>query len=113
MRRLVLIVTVLAVVVLGVGLFMSGRRQPTHLQISPSMADTKTVIIPIEGMVCASCTASVKRKLQSIDGVLDVEVSLERRETTVRYLEGKASPKSLAAAINDLGFKAGAPTEQR
>jgi len=113
MRRLVLIVTVLAVVVLGAGLFMRGRRQPTHSQVPPSMADTKTVIIPIEGMVCASCTASVKRKLQSMDGVTEVEVSLERRETKVRFREGKTTPEKLAAAINEVGFKAGAPAEQR
>jgi len=77
------------------------------------MADTKTVIIPIEGMVCASCTASVKRKLQSMDGVTEVEVSLERRETKVRFREGKTTPEKLAAAINEVGFKAGAPAEQR
>ncbi len=113
MRRSVLIVVVSAFVVLGVGLLMSWRRQPTHLQVSPSTADTKTVIIPIEGMVCASCTASVKRKLQSIDGVTEVEVSLERRETRVRYREGRTSPEKLAAAISELGFKSGTPAEQR
>lgn len=113
MRRSVLIIIVSTVVVLGVGLLMSWRRPPTHLQVSPSIADTKTVIIPIEGMVCASCTASVKRKLQSMDGVTEVEVSLERRETRVRYHEGKTSPERLVAAISDLGYKAGTPSEQR
>jgi|DewCreStandDraft_4_1066084.scaffolds.fasta_scaffold69064_2 copper chaperone CopZ len=113
MRRLVLIIIVSAVVILGVALFVSWRRAPTYVEGSQSTADTKTVVIPVEGMVCASCTASVKRKLQSIDGVTEVEVSLERRETRVRYREGKTSPERLAAAINEVGFKAGAPAEQR
>src|SRR5438445_74763 len=36
-----------------------------------------TVAIPIEGMTCASCAAQVKKALRALDGVSDVEVSLE------------------------------------
>lgn len=113
MRKLVLGAILLVALALVVSLFLRGRQGGRQVQTSVSEADTKTVIIPVEGMVCASCTASVKRALESIAGVTEVEVSLERRETRVRYREGKTSPERLAAAINDLGYKAGTPAEQR
>lgn len=112
MRKLLLSAILLVALAVSVSLLLRGR--PGRMQeASVSEAATKTVVIPVEGMVCASCTASVKRALQSIDGVIEVEVSLERRETRVRYHQGKASPKGFVAAINDLGYKAGTPAEQR
>jgi copper chaperone len=67
-------------------------------------AQTKTVRIPIQGMVCTVCAGKVKRALRALDGVQEVEVSLERREARVRYGEGKVSPEQLVAAISKLGY---------
>ncbi|MGE0622892.1 MAG: heavy-metal-associated domain-containing protein [Pseudomonadales bacterium] len=72
----------------------------------------ETVLIPVEGMSCVVCAASVKNALQSIDGVQEAEIDLERREARVRYVEGKVSPEQLVAAINQLGYKAGAPAPE-
>lgn len=67
----------------------------------------KTVSIPVEGMSCVSCAARVKRSLKGIDGVQHVEVSLEKREATVRFAPAKVTPERLETAINELGYKAG------
>jgi copper chaperone CopZ len=75
--------------------------------------EARTVTIPIQGMTCASCTARVKRALSAIDGVIEVEVSLEHRHARVRYIDEKVSPERLAAAINELGYKAETPTAGR
>ncbi len=75
-------------------------------------AQTKTVRIPIQGMVCTVCAGKVKRALRALDGVQEVEVSLERREARVRYGEGKVSPEQLVAAISELGYKTGAPVPE-
>lgn len=72
-----------------------------------SAAQVKTVAIPTEGMSCVSCAARVKRTLKGIEGVQHVEVSLERRETVVRFAPAKVTPERLEAAINELGYKAG------
>ena len=74
-----------------------------------SNAVMKTVTIPIEGMSCSACAARVKRTLKAMDGVAEVEISLEHRNARVRYVEGKVSPERLVAAINQLGYKAGTP----
>lgn len=70
---------------------------------------TATTFIPIEGMSCGSCAATVKRTVKAIDGVTEVEVSLEHRGARVSYVAREVSPDRIAAAINQLGYKAGQP----
>lgn len=76
---------------------------------SKSGPQVQTISIPVEGMSCVSCAARVKRALKRIDGVEQVEVSLERREATVRFRPDRVSPDRLKAASDALGYKAGRP----
>ena len=100
-------ILLLAVVVLGAFLLQRGSQTARP----PARASTQTaaVTIPIEGMSCAACVARVKQTLKSMDGVRQVEVRLAERDTRVRYEGTKVTPERLAAAINKLGYKAGAP----
>jgi copper chaperone CopZ len=75
-------------------------------------AKTTVVRIPIQGMTCAVCAANVKKTLQSIKGVQEAAIDLERREARVRYREGEVSPERLVDAINRLGYKAGTPVPE-
>jgi copper chaperone CopZ len=93
----------------GLGMYLAGNQ---HAEVSAGAAiagETKTVRMPVEGMSCVVCAASVKKALQSIEGVQEAEINLERREARVRYVEGQVSPEQLMAAVNQLGYKAGAP----
>lgn len=78
---------------------------------SSSLAKTKTVIIPVEGWSCIACAASVKKAIKSMDGVVAVEVDLATRTTKVTYTPDKTSPANFVTAIDQLGYKAGAPKE--
>jgi copper chaperone CopZ len=69
------------------------------------------VVIPVEGMACVACAASVKRALKAIDGVAAVEVNLEKRSAQVTYMPAKVTPDRLVAAINKAGYRAGTPKE--
>ena len=71
----------------------------------------KTVLISVEGMSCVACTASVKKTLASIVGVADVKVNLVERNARVRFDATRVSPERLVDAINQLGYRAGAPAE--
>lgn len=101
-----------ALVVLGagaLGIFVT-RGQHADFRASAKVAgETKTVRIPIEGMICTVCAGNVKKALKSVPGVQEAEISLERREAVVRYGEGKVLSEQLVSAINLLGYKAGAP----
>jgi len=74
-------------------------------------ASLRTVAIPVEGMSCVSCVASVTRALNRIEGVSDVEVSLEDREAKVIIIEGKVQLPDLGKAIEEAGYKPGEPVE--
>lgn len=111
MRWFISTAILFVIAVVSVSFFVRTRRG--QAQPSMSQAGTSVVTIPIEGLVCSSCTARVKRALESIDGVTKVEVSLQRRETRVRYVETKVSSKTLVAAINELGYKAGTPAMEQ
>jgi Cu+-exporting ATPase len=74
-------------------------------------ADTRAVLIPVEGMSCAACAARVKKALLSIDGVSGVEVSLAERRARARFDPARVSPRQLVAAIEALGYRAGSPAE--
>lgn len=69
---------------------------------------TKTTI-PVEGMSCNACVASIKKELKSFDALEKVEVSLEHRTATVFYEEGTLTARQVQEAINKLGYKAGEP----
>ena len=102
-----------AVAFVLVGVYFLARTPQNKPRAVVSDATTKTITIPIEGMTCASCVAQVKQKLKSIDGVSEVEVSLEYRQARVRYAKAQVSEERLTAAINKLGYKAGRPTIEK
>jgi len=71
----------------------------------------KTAVVPVEGMVCVACAATVKKALKSLTGVANVEVSLEKRTALVTFEAGKVSLDRIVAAIDNVGYKAGKPKE--
>ncbi len=81
------------------------------LQSGLAAPNVRSSILSVEGMSCGACAARVKGTLNDIDGVADVEVSLAERNVRVRYAEEKVTPEHLAAAINELGYKATVPVQ--
>src|SRR5258708_28903951 len=69
----------------------------------------QTVSIPVEGMSCQLCVASVKQTAKGIEGVRNAEVDLAGRRARIEYIEGRTSPEQISAAIRQLGYKTSAP----
>lgn len=63
-----------------------------------------TITLKIEGMSCGGCTSSVTNVLQAINGVSEVEVTLEPGQATIKYDADLASIDTFASAIEDAGF---------
>ena len=61
-------------------------------------------ILPVEGMTCQGCVASLTRALQTLPGVSRVEVSLERAEARVEADPAQAPEATLRTAVLDAGF---------
>ena len=60
--------------------------------------------LKIEGMMCAHCVAHVKSALQKVDGVKDVEVSLENK-TAVITLSSDVNNDVLKSAVTNEGYE--------
>ncbi|GAB6065288.1 heavy-metal-associated domain-containing protein [Aquifex pyrophilus] len=64
----------------------------------------KELEIKIEGMTCMHCVNTVKRALQNIEGVSEVEVSLEEKKAHVK-LEKEVPYETLKSAVEEWGYK--------
>ncbi len=63
-----------------------------------------TTNLPITGMGCSGCADSVETALQSVEGVENVKVDLEKASAVVTYDETTTGPEELAAAVSDAGY---------
>ncbi len=64
----------------------------------------KEVELKIEGMTCMHCVNTVKRALQGVEGVSEVDVSLEEKRAYVR-LEKEVPYQTLKKAVEEWGYK--------
>lgn len=64
-----------------------------------------TITLDVKGMSCGGCVNSVKRVVGAIDGVDQVDVSLDAGKVSVSYDAGKAQPEQFKAAIRDAGYE--------
>ncbi|WP_277264990.1 heavy metal translocating P-type ATPase [Prevotella corporis] len=60
--------------------------------------------IPVVGMACASCSANVERKLNSLPGITSATVSLSGRSALVDYDPEQISLMDMKAEINGIGY---------
>lgn len=74
-------------------------------------AITQKIKMSIDGMVCNACQSSVKKSIKSLEGVKEVQVSLENRNAIVTYYPHLIKPEAIQQAVNKGGFTAGKPQE--
>lgn len=68
--------------------------------------DISVCRVRIKGMACTSCSESVEKALQMIDGVKRAIVGLALEEAKVHYDPSLANPEKVIEAIEDAGFGA-------
>lgn len=106
----------LATVSVGLAILVSALsavtacRRDTQQTASERAVATRTVSVPVDGMICQVCAGSVKNALKKVDGVQDAEISLEKRHAVIHYDDRKVSVEQLTRAITDAGYKPGVPT---
>jgi len=66
----------------------------------------REIVIPIGGMTCASCAATVEKAISSLDGVVEVFVNLATERALVKYNPRKVRISQIRAAINHAGYQA-------
>jgi P-type Cu+ transporter len=76
---------------------------PTTDPTDPPRASAE-LLLPIEGMTCASCVNRIERFLRKTPGVEDATVNLATEMATIRYLPDLADRADLVGAVESAGY---------
>src|SRR5215510_2503840 len=68
------------------------------------MASTKQLTLPITGMTCANCVATVERNLKKLDGVNTAVVNLSSERAMVDFDAAKVGLTAMIARVNRAGY---------
>ena len=68
------------------------------------MSDTKQLALPITGMTCANCVATVERNLKKLDGVNSAIVNLSSERATVEFEPAKLGIPEMIARVQRAGY---------
>ena len=65
---------------------------------------TRYVTLPITGMTCANCVATVERNIKRLDGVRSASVNLASERASIEYDGSKLSQDEILASIQRAGY---------
>jgi P-type Cu+ transporter len=68
------------------------------------MTDSKHVTLPVTGMTCANCVATVERNLKKVNGVQSAIVNLSSERATVEFDPSLTGMQDLIARIQRAGY---------
>ncbi len=74
--------------------------------LSAEAAEHQTVTFTVDKMTCATCPIAVRKAMERVEGVKDVNVDLDSKTATVIYDVSKATADEIGAASTDVGFPA-------
>ena len=66
----------------------------------------ETVTFDVEKMTCATCPIAVRKAMQRVEGVIEVEVSMEDESAVVTYDPNVTTAAEIGQASTDVGFPA-------
>lgn len=76
------------------------------------MAEEQTVTMIIEKMHCAMCPITVRKAMEKVDGVLEVNVDYETKTATVTFDDSTTTVAEVAQASTDVGYPAAPVNEE-
>ncbi len=78
----------------------------TRAEAAIAQTETRSVTFLVENMTCALCPVTVRRAMESVDGVRSVEIDFEARTATVIFDPQIATSVQIAAASANAGYPA-------
>jgi Cu+-exporting ATPase len=67
-------------------------------------ARPQTVVLDVEGMHCASCSAAVEKALAQLDGIESAAVNIATHKATVSHIPGQVRIDDMRAAVEAAGY---------
>jgi P-type Cu+ transporter len=68
-----------------------------------AVAERSHIVLPVEGMTCATCAGRVEKALTALPGV-QAMVNLSSEHADVHYDPARVAPDALAGAIQRAGY---------
>ncbi len=68
------------------------------------MSETKQLTLPVTGMTCANCVATVERNLKRLDGVGNAVVNLSSERATIEFDSTKLGLSDIIARVERAGY---------
>jgi len=67
-------------------------------------AQSEKILLPIQGMTCASCVNKVQKALNSIKGVVQADVNFATERASVEYIPDEVSIRDLKKVVEEAGY---------
>jgi Cu+-exporting ATPase len=67
-------------------------------------AKSEKVLLPIQGMTCASCVNKVQKALNSVKGVVHADVNFATERASVEYIPEEVSIRELKKVVEETGY---------
>ena len=74
--------------------------------ISAANQSMSTATFEVEKMTCATCPITVRKAMQRVEGVSEVQVDFESKSATVTYDSSTTTAQEIADASSNVGFPA-------
>jgi Cu+-exporting ATPase len=68
-------------------------------------AKVEKVVLPIQGMTCASCVNKVEKALNSVKGVVQASVNFATERASVEYIPDEVSIRDLKKVVEEAGYQ--------
>lgn len=69
-------------------------------------AKSQTACFKVEGMTCAACTVTTKAAIKKLDGIENIDVSLDDKKAEVHFNDAKTNVDEIKNKIDSVGYKA-------
>src|SRR5260370_27606502 len=79
------------------------RKENAMSMVEAAVAELSHIVLPVEGMTCATCAGRVEKALSALPGV-QATVNLSGEQADVQYDPARVAPDALAEAIQRAGY---------
>ncbi|MGC8866474.1 MAG: heavy metal translocating P-type ATPase [Bacteroidales bacterium] len=69
--------------------------------------------LPVEGMTCASCVATVEKAVKSLEGIEEASANLALGNVSITYDPDKVDPQHLVQKIQEAGYRSSLASESK
>jgi periplasmic mercuric ion binding protein len=76
------------------------------LTASAFAENIQTAVLKLQNMTCPTCKITVRKALEKVAGVKEINVDFDKRIATVRFDADKTNTANLTKATTDAGFPA-------